>query len=84
MVFVIMRNEQYAILKAFAKLEKTAGVPGLDIPGLDFLQLAGALGLKAKRIADPELLAEAVKDAFSSSEPVLLELTISQEIKSLL
>ena len=34
-VFVVMRNEEYSILKAFALLEKAPGVPGMDLPGLD-------------------------------------------------
>src|SRR6202453_5238378 len=34
-VYVIMRNEEYSILKSFAVLEQTPGVPGLDLPGID-------------------------------------------------
>ncbi len=34
-VFVVMRNEEYSILKSFALLRGDAGVPGLDLPGLD-------------------------------------------------
>src|SRR6478752_2457917 len=33
-VFVVMRNEEYSILKSFAVLEKAPGVPGMDLPGL--------------------------------------------------
>ena len=39
-VFVVMRNGEYSILKSFAELEKTPGVPGLDLPGLDIASLA--------------------------------------------
>ena len=30
-VYVVMRNEEYSILKSFAVLEETPGVPGLDL-----------------------------------------------------
>jgi benzoylformate decarboxylase len=43
-VFVVMRNGEYSILKAFALLEKTPGVPGLDLPGLDIAS-PGALAV---------------------------------------
>ena len=35
-----MRNEEYSILKSFALLEKTPGVPGLNLPGLDIASIA--------------------------------------------
>ena len=33
--FLVLRNEEYMILKWFAQLEQAAGVPGLDLQGLD-------------------------------------------------
>ncbi|MFI9785172.1 thiamine pyrophosphate-dependent enzyme [Kitasatospora sp. NPDC051984] len=39
-VYVVMRNHEYAILKSFARLEDTPGVPGLDLPDLDIASLA--------------------------------------------
>ena len=46
-VFVVMRNKEYSILKAFALLEKAPGVPGMDLPGLDIVSIA--TGLEAER-----------------------------------
>jgi thiamine pyrophosphate-dependent acetolactate synthase large subunit-like protein len=43
-VYVIMRNGEYSVLKAFARLEETPGVPGLDLPGLDIASLARGFG----------------------------------------
>src|SRR5258705_13533726 len=45
-VFVIMRNEEYSILKSFAVLEETPGVPGLDLPGLDIASIASGFGCR--------------------------------------
>ena len=42
-----MRNGEYSILKSFALLEKTPGVPGLDLPGLDIASIAAGFGCHA-------------------------------------
>ena len=46
-VFVVMRNKEYSILKAFALLEKAPGVPGMDLPGLDIVSIATGFGCRA-------------------------------------
>ena len=46
-VFVVMRNEEYSILKSFALLEKAPGVPGMDLPGLDIVSIATGFGCRA-------------------------------------
>jgi len=46
-VFVVMRNGEYSIFKSFALLEKTPGVPGLDLPGLDIASIAAGFGCHA-------------------------------------
>ena len=33
--FLVLRNEEYAILKWFATIESVSGAPGLDLPALD-------------------------------------------------
>lgn len=43
-VYVVMRNDEYSILKSFAVLEETPGVPGLDLPGIDVGSLARGFG----------------------------------------
>jgi benzoylformate decarboxylase len=46
LLIVIMCNEQYAILKSFAMLEHTPGVPGLELPDMDFVAIAQRLRLQ--------------------------------------
>lgn len=46
-VYVVMRNEEYSILKSFAELEQTPGVPGLDLPDIDIASLARGFGCRA-------------------------------------
>jgi benzoylformate decarboxylase len=56
-VFVVMRNGEYSILKSFAELEGTPGVPGLDLPGLDIASLATGFGCRTVNVDSCEKLA---------------------------
>ena len=47
--FLVLRNEEYAILKWFAEVEQVSGAPGLDLPGLDVAAVAEGYGVKAHR-----------------------------------
>jgi benzoylformate decarboxylase len=48
-VFVVLQNEQYKILKMSASEAGLDNVPGLDIPGIDIVSLAKGYGAKACR-----------------------------------
>lgn len=83
-LFVIPKNGAYAILKSFAALEETAGVPGLDLPGLDLVSLARGYGCEALRVETAEGVRKACAQAFKRSGPTLLEVPIIPAIPSLL
>src|SRR6185369_734094 len=53
-VYVVMRNNEYSILKSFAVLEETPGVPGLDLPGLGIAALARGWGCRAVDVETTE------------------------------
>ncbi|MFE4512973.1 benzoylformate decarboxylase [Kitasatospora sp. NPDC056783] len=55
-VYVVLRNHEYAILKSFARLEDTPGVPGLDLPGLDIASLSRGFGCRAVDVRTVEEL----------------------------
>jgi benzoylformate decarboxylase len=72
MVFVVMRNEEYAILKSFALLEKTPGVPGLDLPGLDIAALATGFGCRSVHADTTARLVEEFNSALTSNGPTVI------------
>jgi benzoylformate decarboxylase len=82
-VFVIPRNGEYAVLKAFAAFENTPGVPGLDLPGMDLVKLAEGFGCPGRRVDEPGDVADALRDALRGDRPALLEVAIRPEIPSL-
>jgi benzoylformate decarboxylase len=58
-VYIVLRNKEYSILKSFAELERTPGVPGLDLPGLDIAAVAQGFGCRA---VDVETTADLEKE----------------------
>jgi benzoylformate decarboxylase len=71
-VFVVMRNGEYSILKSFAVLEKTPGVPGLDLPGLDIVSLAIGFGCRAVEVNSTEKLAAEFTTALNTHGPTVI------------
>ncbi len=54
--FLVLRNEEYAILKWFADIEEVKGAPGLDLPALEVAEVATAYGVSSKRVSGREEL----------------------------
>jgi benzoylformate decarboxylase len=79
-VFVILRDGAYTILKGFAAFEGAPGVPGLELPGLDTVKLAEGFGCPARRVTEPGDIAGALREALQSDHPTLLEVAITPEI----
>ncbi|HGN1706990.1 TPA: benzoylformate decarboxylase [Providencia rettgeri] len=83
-VFIIPKNNEYAILKSFALLEETPGVPGLDIPGLDIVALGKGYGCTALRAETVEEVKKACQDAFNRNGPTVIEVPILPSIPPLI
>jgi benzoylformate decarboxylase len=84
LLIVIMRNEEYAVLKSFAQLEQTPNLPGLDLPGMDFVSTARGYGCDGVRVEDlGAIKAEAAK-AWTKDVPTVLEIPISRDVPSLI
>jgi benzoylformate decarboxylase len=71
-VFVAMRNGEYSILKSFAVLEETPGVPALDLPGLDIASLATGFGCRAVNVDSCEKLAHEFNAALNADGPTVI------------
>lgn len=83
-LIVVPSNDEYCILKSFAVLEETPGVPGLDIPGLDIVSIAKGYGCDAARLDDLEKIRKAAVEAWSKSKPTVLEIPISRHVPPLI
>ena len=75
--FLILRNEEYAILKWFADIEEVKGAPGLDLPALETSRIAGAYGVNSAKVGGREELQESLKAAFASDAPEVVEVPVA-------
>lgn len=82
-VFAVVNNREYRILKQ--GLDGLSGLSakkkeyvGMDLypPDIDFVGLGRALGVSAKRVGRADEVCDAVRDAFASGEPTLIEIPI--------
>ena len=73
MTFVIARNGTYGALKEFGAYLQTTDLPGLDLPGIDFVALAAGYGVEGRRVETAADFDEALAAAFASDGPNLIE-----------
>ena len=74
--FVIVRNGVYQALKDFGTFLGTAAVPGLNLPGIDFVSIAAGYGLPGRRVSNAVEMADALKAAIDTGKPSLLEVEV--------
>jgi benzoylformate decarboxylase len=75
--FLVLQNEEYAILKWFAEVEQVKEAPGLDLPKLDVAAVAEGYGVKAHRAKTRDEVAGALSTALASSQPELVEVPVA-------
>ncbi len=76
--FLVMRNEEYMILKWFAMLEQVSGAPGLELPGLDTAAVARAYGMQTRDVTAREELTEALREAIGADDgPRLVQVRVA-------
>ncbi len=75
--FLVLRNDEYAILKFFSLLEEIPGAPGLDLPALDTVAVAAGYGVNARRVSGTEELGVELRRALASGGPELIEVQVA-------
>ena len=75
--FLVLRNNDYSILKWFASLEGVEGAPGLDLPALDVSATAESYGVPAASVSGREDLREALLSALAQDGPRLVQVDVA-------
>jgi benzoylformate decarboxylase len=75
--FLVLRNEEYAILKFFTMLEEIEGAPGLDLPALETAAVAAGYGVNSRAVSDAEELRVELRSAMASEKPELIEVKVT-------
>jgi benzoylformate decarboxylase len=74
---LVLRNEEYAILKWFSMLENVENAPGLDLPKLDVSAVAEGYGVRSRRVENRDELTSALRDAIASGKPEVVEVQVA-------
>ncbi|WP_351225831.1 benzoylformate decarboxylase [Streptomyces sp. NPDC002133] len=74
-VYVVMRNHEYSILKSFAELEETPGVPGLDLPDMDIAAVGRGFGCRTVDVTTTDELEKEFTAAVESARPTVIVVT---------
>jgi benzoylformate decarboxylase len=70
---VVASNAEYGVVKEFGVWEKTPGVPGLDLPGLDVVATVAGYGVDAHEARTADEVTELVKAGIAGRErPALI------------
>jgi len=76
--FLVLRNDEYAILKWFAMLEQVAGAPGLDLPALDVAAVARAYGMEAREVTGADELTDTLRETIAADDgPRLVQVPVA-------
>ena len=74
--FLIVRNDEYGILKWFAQAEQVTGAPGLDLPKLETAKIAEGYGVSSVSVRGRDDLRGALDEAIAANEPRLVEVAV--------
>jgi benzoylformate decarboxylase len=77
---VVVNNSGYGAMRSFSQVMQVRNVPGLDIPGLDFVKLAQGHGCDAVRVTKSSELAPALKHALSYAGASLVEVMVDSAV----
>jgi benzoylformate decarboxylase len=75
--FLILRNNEYGILKWFAEFEQVSGAPGLDLPQLETAEIAKGYGVEVARVRSRDELNDALTKGFAHNGPSLVEVDVA-------
>src|SRR6202161_520794 len=83
LIYIAPCNDEYAILKEFAVLEKTPNVPALDLPGLDIVATAKAFGCIGVAANTTEEIKKAFKTALAADGPTVIAIRVAHQLRPL-
>lgn len=75
-VYIIMNNGTYGALRGFAAKLGAEGLPGLDVPGIDFVKVAEGYDIPAFRVDTIGSFITALRSALATAAPTLIEVVL--------
>jgi benzoylformate decarboxylase len=80
LTIVVLNNSGYGAMRSFSQVMQVRNVPGLDLPGIDFVQIAQGLGCDAVRVDKCSDLAPALKRGLAHDGVSLIEVIVDSSV----
>ncbi len=77
---VVINNAGYGAMRSFSQVMQVRNVPGLDLPGIDFVQIAQGMGCDAVRVTKSSELAPALKRGLAHDGVSLIDVTVDSSV----
>ncbi len=77
---IILNNAGYGAMRSFSQVMQVRNVPGLELPNIDFVQLAQSMGCAAERVSRCEDLSTALSRALSHDGVFVLEAMLDSAV----
>ncbi|GLR97273.1 MULTISPECIES: benzoylformate decarboxylase [Bradyrhizobium] len=77
---VVINNSGYGAMRSFSQVMQVRNVPGLELPGIDFVRLAEGMGCHAVRVTKAAELGEALKRGMAYAGTSLVEVVVDSAV----
>jgi benzoylformate decarboxylase len=77
---VVINNAGYGAMRSFSQVMQVRDVPGLDLPGIDFVQIAEGMGCDAVRVGKAADLAPALSRGLTFDGVSLIEVMVESAV----
>jgi len=77
---VVINNAGYGAMRSFSQVMQVRNVPGLELPGLDFVKIAEGMGCDAVRVAKASELLPALKRGLAHQGTSLIEVMVDSTV----
>ena len=80
---VVINNGGYGAMRSFSQTLNVKAPPGIDLPGIDAVQIAKGFGCHAHRVDKAAALEPALREAWRADGPVLLDVPVDLAVQKL-
>ena len=77
---VVINNAGYGAMRSFSQVMQVRNVPGLELPGIDFVRIAEGMGCDAVRVAKLAELATALQRGLGHDGVSLIEVVVDSAV----
>jgi benzoylformate decarboxylase len=77
---VVINNSGYGAMRSFGQVMQVRNVPGLELPGIDFVKIAEGMGCDAVRVGRASELAPALSRGLAHKGTSLIEVVVDSAV----